>query len=252
MFDDSPLLHDMQEFYWLSHVPTLSQTNRECVYFIYVPIFKTFPNTLKSRGTVEQFHLSFFICCWHSSIPSLAPFPMLIKTLGFLRHSSKLGRPAAWLQMALEPSWNTCEMNLYWKNKQLNNLKICVFTTTTTLLKLIFCVYVRESQSVQEKVNEKKIFYHQREAVLIGNKPRRRLKTTIVTMLLIFGSPLLYFCSFAHLTLLLWMVQRCNLRRMNVAKFRSNIRQQCQTAEAYQRKLPREVFLDAPSLKLLF
>ena len=77
------------------------------------------------------------------------------------------------------------------------------FTTTTTLLKLIFCVYVRESQSVQEKVNEKKIFYHQREAVLIGNKPRRRLKTTIVTMLLILGSPLLYFCSFAHLTLLL-------------------------------------------------
>lgn len=127
MFDDSPLLHHMQEFYWLSHVPTLSQTNRECVYFIYVPIFKTFPNTLKSRGTVEQFHLSFFICCWHSSIPNLAPFPMLIKTLGFLRHSSKLGRPAAWLQMALEPSWNTCEMNLYWKNKQLNNLKICVF-----------------------------------------------------------------------------------------------------------------------------
>lgn len=184
MFDDSPLLHHMQDFYWLSHVPTLSQTNRECVYFIYVPIFKTFPNTLKSRGTVEQFHLSFFICCWHSSIPSLAPFPMLIKTLGFFRHSSKLGRPAAWLQMALEPSWNTCEMDLYWKNKQLNNLKICVFTTTTTLLKLIFCVYVRESQSVQEKVNEKKIFYHQREAVLIGNKPRRRLKTTIVTMLL--------------------------------------------------------------------
>lgn len=217
-----------------------------------LPIFKTFPNTLKSRVTVEQFHLSFFICCWHSSIPSLAPFPMLIKTLGFFRHSSKLGRPAAWLQMALEPSWNTCEMDLYWKNKQLNNLKICVFTTTTTLLKLIFCVYVRESQSVQEKVNEKKFFYHQREAVLIGNKPRRRLKTTIVTMLLIFRSPLLYFCSFAHLTLLLWMVQRCNLRRMNVAKFRSNIRQQCQTAEAYQRKLPREVFLDAPSLKLLF
>ena len=252
MFDDSPLLHHMQEFYWLSHVPTLSQTNRECVYFIYVPIFKTFPNTLKSRGTVEQFHLSFFICCWHSSIPSLAPFPMLIKTLGFLRHSSKLGRPAAWLQMALEPSWNTCEMNLYWKNKQLNNLKICVFYHNYYLVEAdILCLCPGISICTGES-QWKKIFYHQREAVLIGNKPRRRLKTTIVTMLLIFGSPLLYFCSFAHLTLLLWMVQRCNLRRMNVAKFRSNIRQQCQTAEAYQRKLPREVFLDAPSLKLLF
>lgn len=102
---------------------SLSNQSRMCL----LPIFKTFPNTLKSRGTVEQFHLSFFICCWHSSIPSLAPFPMLIKTLGFFRHSSKLGRPAAWLQMALEPSWNTCEMDLYWKNKQLNNLKICVF-----------------------------------------------------------------------------------------------------------------------------
>ena len=86
-----------------------------------LPFFINFPNTLLSRGTVEQFHLWSFICRWHSSTPSLAPFPVATMTSGFSQQSCRwmLTKPGMLLHMIMSSDLYTWDINLiiWWQHK---------------------------------------------------------------------------------------------------------------------------------------